>query len=65
MNRLRDARFDGSAENLSLSCDPGDSGSTEGIGESNEDVMVHSLVDVSVDILIFSHVKPSSTFDFY
>ncbi len=55
---LRDSWFEGSAKNLIFFvCDPCDSCSMDEMGESKEDVMVHSLVDVSVGILIPSHMK--------
>ena len=56
MDRLRDARDDGSAGSLSLSCNSCDFCSIDGTGESDEDDVVHSLVDISVDILNSSHV---------
>lgn len=49
---MRVSWSDSSAENLSfLSCDSCDSCSIDGMGESKEDVVVHSLIDVSVDML--------------
>ena len=60
MDRLGDARDDDSVGSLSFSCSPCDSCSIEGTGESNEIDVVHSLVDILLDILISSHVRSSS-----
>lgn len=67
MNRLRDSWHDGSAKNLSfLSCISCVSCSIDGMGESKEDVMVHSLIDVSVmDMLSFFSCEAFEHNDYY